>query len=227
MSGQDPQHPWQAPSTEDSRSPCPGLNALSNHGYLPRDGKNLTTLQLTKVVKHVYNLSWPLAFLLSLGGVLTCGSLRTLRVDLAQLALHNKIEHDASLVHDNVHTSQKYAPTSVDTTLLQDMLSESSDGNVLSLTDLGKIRGKRNKEALNGKPLDSVHGFLANAESALLNLSLGGQETNKDDVPCKWAKEFLGEERLPEGWNTPTQTISIPRAVSLASTIKKLTPNFK
>ena len=30
---------YQAPGPDDSRSPCPALNALANHGYLPRDGK--------------------------------------------------------------------------------------------------------------------------------------------------------------------------------------------
>lgn len=32
---------FQAPTSTDIRGPCPGLNALSNHGYLPRDGKNI------------------------------------------------------------------------------------------------------------------------------------------------------------------------------------------
>ena len=31
-------HAWQAPGPNDARGPCPGLNALANHGYLPRDG---------------------------------------------------------------------------------------------------------------------------------------------------------------------------------------------
>jgi hypothetical protein len=26
--------PWVAPSDGDSRSPCPALNSLANHGYL-------------------------------------------------------------------------------------------------------------------------------------------------------------------------------------------------
>jgi hypothetical protein len=29
---------FQAPDSGDSRGPCPGLNLLANHGYLPRDG---------------------------------------------------------------------------------------------------------------------------------------------------------------------------------------------
>ncbi|KAJ3740778.1 Chloroperoxidase [Lentinula detonsa] len=34
-------HQWQAPSPTDSRGPCPGLNTLANHGFLPRNGSNI------------------------------------------------------------------------------------------------------------------------------------------------------------------------------------------
>ncbi|EEB97921.1 hypothetical protein MPER_02663, partial [Moniliophthora perniciosa FA553] len=36
------QHSLQAPGPDDARGPCPGLNTLANHGFLPRDGKNIT-----------------------------------------------------------------------------------------------------------------------------------------------------------------------------------------
>jgi hypothetical protein len=32
---------FMPPLDSDIRSPCPGLNSLANHGYLPRDGKNI------------------------------------------------------------------------------------------------------------------------------------------------------------------------------------------
>lgn len=31
-------HAWVAPKHSDQRGPCPGLNALANHGYLPHNG---------------------------------------------------------------------------------------------------------------------------------------------------------------------------------------------
>ena len=31
-------HAWVAPKAGDQRGPCPGLNALANHGYLPHNG---------------------------------------------------------------------------------------------------------------------------------------------------------------------------------------------
>ena len=32
------QHAWAPPGPNDIRGPCPGLNALANHGYFPRNG---------------------------------------------------------------------------------------------------------------------------------------------------------------------------------------------
>src|SRR5947208_3201935 len=32
---------YQAPLPTDLRSPCPIINALANHGYLPRDGRHV------------------------------------------------------------------------------------------------------------------------------------------------------------------------------------------
>ena len=35
---------WRRPDRDDLRGPCPGLNALANHGFLPRDGRNSKSL---------------------------------------------------------------------------------------------------------------------------------------------------------------------------------------
>ena len=32
---------WKEPGPDDLRGPCPALNTLANHGYLPRDGRNV------------------------------------------------------------------------------------------------------------------------------------------------------------------------------------------
>ncbi|KAK8062027.1 Chloroperoxidase [Apiospora phragmitis] len=40
-------HEWQRRAS-DSRSPCPGLNVLANHGYHPRDGRNINKTVLSQ-----------------------------------------------------------------------------------------------------------------------------------------------------------------------------------
>ncbi|GAA5937807.1 hypothetical protein JCM10213_001899 [Rhodosporidiobolus nylandii] len=40
-----------------SRSPCPALNALANHGALPRNGRHITPAQMSSAIQYSYNLS--------------------------------------------------------------------------------------------------------------------------------------------------------------------------
>ena len=43
----------------DSRSLCPAINALANHGYIPRNGRNISVNTLKQVLKITYHLEDP------------------------------------------------------------------------------------------------------------------------------------------------------------------------
>ncbi|OBZ70178.1 Aromatic peroxygenase [Grifola frondosa] len=66
-------HAFSPPLPGDSRSPCPALNTLANHGFLPHDGRNMSVAQLVKAVEEGYNISAPFAWVLAAGGVMRCG----------------------------------------------------------------------------------------------------------------------------------------------------------
>ena len=53
------EHFFKAPGPSDLRSPCPVLNMLCNHGFLPRDGRGISKehLQHTFVVRYCHHLS--------------------------------------------------------------------------------------------------------------------------------------------------------------------------
>ncbi|CAP72570.1 uncharacterized protein PODANS_2_10 [Podospora anserina S mat+] len=44
---------YTRPKPTDIRSPCPLLNALANHGYLPRDGRSFHQAELSAALKKV------------------------------------------------------------------------------------------------------------------------------------------------------------------------------
>lgn len=46
-------YPFKKPDATVSRGPCPGLNALANHGILPRDGKNLDLATVKAAAKYL------------------------------------------------------------------------------------------------------------------------------------------------------------------------------
>lgn len=79
----------------------------------------------------MYNLSAPLAWFLSVVGVWLCGhfSLSLLsprRLHLHELARHNRIEHNASLVHADAEPGQKFAPIVVDEGLFDAFMRDAS-----------------------------------------------------------------------------------------------------
>lgn len=67
-------HAWKPPGHGDDRGPCPGLNALANHGYLPRNGR-ADILRMTSAVHEVYGMGLDLAAVLSVYGAVLDGPL--------------------------------------------------------------------------------------------------------------------------------------------------------
>ncbi|KZT34687.1 Cloroperoxidase [Sistotremastrum suecicum HHB10207 ss-3] len=222
--------PWTPPGPDDSRGPCPGLNTLANHGYLPHDGKNISFSQLYKALREVYNISIPWAFILASGTVLQMGefSLSSPHLPLPslhKLALHNKIEHDSSLVHANAPSKDaKWAPAHIDDELLKRLLDQAeaaaADHGGLTPEDFGEIRALRDRTALSNGPLTTVQARLAWSESTFLMMVLGGVD---EKIKPEYLKAFIGEERLPieEGWVRPAKKIGLGIFNDMVVRIKK------
>lgn len=68
------QHKFIAPGPGDQRGQCPGLNALANHGYLPRNGV-ATIQQFVDATTSVFGMGADLALFLSTYGAVIDGSL--------------------------------------------------------------------------------------------------------------------------------------------------------
>ncbi|KAH8806896.1 Chloroperoxidase [Flagelloscypha sp. PMI_526] len=123
----DKKHPYKAPGPNDLRGPCPGLNTLANHGYLPRNG--IATFEdIVNAVGEGFNMEYTLASALAAFGMLARGNAFTDQVSIGGptdkippypgnvdgnvtkgLATHGRFEGDVSMtrrdaaVGDNVH----------------------------------------------------------------------------------------------------------------------------
>ncbi|KAI0824786.1 Cloroperoxidase [Trametes gibbosa] len=233
----DHEHPWSPAIAGDSRSPCPALNALANHGYIPRDGRNLTASQLSQAIQKVYGLSPVFATILAYGGVARCGSGG--KLNLHDLAAHNVVEHNGSLVHADAAQGQKYAPTNVDPELLRQLL-DTSTTDYLSLRDLTQAQVSRQASS---PPLHTLQSIVSKGELDLIMevfgvrgaasgaaQSLVSDETLGDDlvVPKSFLEQWLGEERLPDGWCGPSHQTGLKEIItgvrSISRTEKEETP---
>lgn len=66
-------HKFVAPGPTDARGPCPGLNAMANHGYLPHDGY-ATITEFIDAVMTVAGMGPGLASFLAVYGAAIDGS---------------------------------------------------------------------------------------------------------------------------------------------------------
>lgn len=113
-------YPFQLPTETDVRSPCPGLNALANHGLLPRDGKNIDLPTLIAGAYKGFSLASEATTLV--GGVglqaSTTGNASTFNLDDLAQHLPRVIEHDGSMTRNDSYwgdcltfSEQAYART--------------------------------------------------------------------------------------------------------------------
>ncbi len=191
-------------------------------------------MQTIHAMKEVYNISYPLGFFLAMGGMLFCGKWWRLpwKLDLHNLAQHNRIEHDNSLVHEDAD-GNIYAPTRVNHTLLLRLLKD-TDRDAFTLRDFVHARMRRANEVR--KPLDILHKEIAHGETSLTMRVFGvkvdptsvpSPEKLYDNsvaqhpyvVPRTFIEQWFGEDRLPDGWKKPSREIGFLQAVSMSKMI--------
>lgn len=134
-------------------------------------------------------------------------------LDLDALAEHNKIEHDASLFHADTAPGEKYAPTTPDVGIINDVLRRAPEG--LSLKTLAAVRVDR-EDAL-ATPLPDRYLPNAVTESGLVWFVLHDRTTGL--APVKDVRAFVQEERFPKGFKTPTPQLTGQMLVELGNVV--------
>ncbi|KAJ7576665.1 Chloroperoxidase [Mycena floridula] len=216
-------HDFCPPQKGDHRSVCPALNTLANHGYIPRDGKNINPFNLTRGLRECYNVSIPMGLLLGWGGFVLMKRWSFRSVDLDFFDRHTVgkhvqlgVEHDASLVHRDTPEGQEFAPTQVVEPWVEQLLGDIQPPVetipedlaaipptvVLDEKDVARARVRREKLS---KPLDGYHAEIARGEMALV-VGIWEQTvtttdgSTKSGAPLSLILPWIAHERLPEGW---------------------------
>ncbi|TMW59153.1 hypothetical protein Poli38472_007298 [Pythium oligandrum] len=192
------------------RSPCPAVNALANHGYLHRDGKNITKADIKAAAMKHYNLADDSASFLTnpLPDVF----------DLNFLTTHGFIEHDASLVHTDTIFGEE--PGYPNRDLLDDVFNRVEDGGVFDVQILGEIRKDRLAYCQKHNPtckFDKTEIFLAFGEASLILRAMGDAAT--ETVDAKTLSSFLKFERIPKGYSNPVQ-LTMPALLATSAKIQ-------
>ncbi|KAG7401955.1 hypothetical protein PHYBOEH_008476 [Phytophthora boehmeriae] len=183
------------------RSPCPGLNALANHGHIPRSGKNVTHEALGAALMSVFN------FDANMTQTLLDQVPSTFSLDI--ISRHNVLEHDASLAHNDEYFGGD--PINVNETMLDDLLGRSLDGKTLGVTEVGEVRRDRLAECRANNP-ECVFGAnqttFSYLEAAIFIVGFGGNVN--ESVSVEAVHTFVWDERIPDDYVKSAAPITLP-----------------
>ncbi|KAH7309175.1 oxidase [Stachybotrys elegans] len=158
-------------SAGDQRGPCPGLNALANHGYLPRNGV-VSFLEAIEGIHGVFGMGIDLATIIAGMGVVAVGNPLSIKPGFSiggetpksqnllgnLLGLlgtprgldgsHNYIEADSSNTRDDLYVTGD--ASTMNMTLFMDVYN-SIDG-AMTMEDVGDRAAKRLQESIATNP---------------------------------------------------------------------------
>ncbi|KAK8038700.1 Cloroperoxidase [Apiospora rasikravindrae] len=207
--------PWKAAGPDDSRGPCPMMNTLANHGYLPHNGRNISVDNIADAIFAATNWSRDFGLIPGAGAFAALGVAAGGTIELKQLDNRTAgIERPASLARPD--DSNTVSPPRVDA-----VLADSADPQYISAASLGASRRRLEKIS----PLTEAQQSPARGEAAfIVTLLLDG------DVPDATAdaegaaaraselrafkdytRVFLAEERLPVelGWKPSKRLVQL------------------
>ncbi|CAB4377291.1 unnamed protein product [Rhizophagus irregularis] len=217
-------HEYQAPGPNDSRSPCPALNSLANHGYLPRNGKNITANQLIEAINEGFNVSKFIAFILSHAGSYLIGKTREGELSLEDL-FNDAIEHPVSLTRPDKDLSEDYRKISPE--LLDSLFSEKNENNKLTRKSFARQFIKRRDQSLRDNSkfhgLSFLQKYQVFGEYSLTLLCFPGSENGRgEEIDVDTLKSIYQFERFPDNWKKSESTIDLSQLHNLVGDIRDM-----
>jgi len=186
---------WHPAPPGSSRGPCPALNSLANHRFIPHDGFNIPTTKLVAEVEKAFNLnaSFLVPDLTHFFGE---------KLSFSDLGKHNVFEHDGSLTRADFDVNNGDTITFKQDLYRQwlDVLNDHPEtyGHKVTLKSAAAARWARIQQAKSTNPkfnLTAKGRVLSYFETATLLLVFGGLENGKAglEIPINQLEMFIGK----------------------------------
>lgn len=206
-------HPYVAPGPGDFRSPCPALNTLANHGYLPHNGLYWKPDDVIKALSDVYNIDPSLGSSLAWGAIFLAGNPLTQSFSLgdfsglqrliegAGLSHHNVIEHDASLTRLDAFDGDNHDFNAGLYKDFKEIAAKLNGGNFdADVISVHRFNRHQDSQANNPTFTFTINQWLlAYSEAAFTLLGLGGQPENGTALAATLDSFFI-QEQIPNGY---------------------------
>ncbi|KAI1474497.1 hypothetical protein K445DRAFT_316179 [Daldinia sp. EC12] len=186
--------PWEGPGPNDVRGPCPMLNTLANHGFLPHDGKNIHVNKTVDALSSALNIDPELGSFLHSFAVTANPQPNATWWNLDHLSRHNILEHDASLSRQDAYFG---APDVFNEAVFNQTKSYWT-GDVITLQMAANARLARLMTSNLTNPeysMSDLGSSFSIGESVAYVAILGSKETRT--VPKAYVEYLFEKERLP------------------------------
>ncbi|KAH9479671.1 Aromatic peroxygenase [Psilocybe cubensis] len=214
----DAAHPWQPLAPADIRGPCPGLNTLASHGWLPRNGI-ATPAQIINAVQEGFNMENSIAILVTYAAFLVDGNVVTNLLSIGGktsftgpnppapatvggLNTHAVFEGDASMTRADFFFGDNHDFNETLFDQFVDFSNRFGAGNY-NLTVAGKLRAQRIQQSIETNPTFSFVSprfFTAFAESTFpVNFFVDGRR-NDGQLDMTTARGFFQNSQMPDGF---------------------------
>ncbi|KAI6081480.1 Cloroperoxidase [Hypoxylon rubiginosum] len=187
---------WVPAGPNDVRAPCPMLNTLANHGYLPHSGKAITQNKTVEALKAALNFAEDLSAILFEAAVGTNPTPNATTFDLDHLGRHNVLEHDGSLSRADNY----FGPgnQSVFNEVVFNQTKSFWTGDVITMQMAANARASRLMTSNLTNPefeLSDTGSIFSIGESAAYVTVLGDKVSRT--VPKSYVEYLFENERLP------------------------------
>ncbi|KAK0708506.1 Chloroperoxidase [Lasiosphaeris hirsuta] len=190
---------WSPPGPYDVRAPCPMLNTLANHGFLPHDGKDISREVTANALFDALNINKTLGSFLFDFAIKTNPKPNATAFSLNDLGNHNVLEHDASLSRSDAYFGNVLTfNQSVFDETRSYWTSETIDIQMAANARMARIRtSKATNPTYKLSELGTAFSF---GESVAYVVVLGNK--NSGTANRSWVEYFFEHEQLPLhlGW---------------------------
>ncbi|KAK4201983.1 putative aromatic peroxygenase [Triangularia verruculosa] len=217
---QQDDHTFQPPKPTDKRSPCPMVNALANHNYLPRDGTNVSLLKLIQAAKEGINLAPDATLIVGLKALQTSTTGGWFTFNLDDLNKHGIIEHDGSLSRKDVFfgDNHSFSPETWAT-----VFKHFHGLEKIPIDVAANARKERLEAAKASNPefnLTPDHARFSVLETCLYLMVFG--EGAKGNARTDWVRVLFEQERLPfqEGFKRSESMLTVVDILELQKKVE-------
>ncbi|RKU41834.1 hypothetical protein DL546_004730 [Coniochaeta pulveracea] len=199
---------WQPGGPDDFRGPCPMMNTLANHGYLPHNGRNITKDVVISAMGGALNFDAALASLMFDQAIHINPEPNATWFTLDQLNVHGILEHDASLSRSDAFFGNNHV-------FNQTVFDETRRFWTSSVLDPNQLANSKIARQISSKAFNPTYTFTSSTEQFSLGevaapvIAFGDVFTgavNRDLV-----EYFFVHERLPTelGWSRKTSVVTL------------------